>query len=59
MRGPWINPAPNVTRNTDNHHFGWRFEVVDCEIRVNTTYSEVRDADTDGFMSSKPIICDR
>ena len=56
--GPWIKPAPNVASPTPKiiifvGSLKWYTEEI---IAVKTTYREVKNADTEGSMSSSPII---
>ena len=57
--GPSMNPAPIVARPTPNIiiRVGFLSLILTDKIAVNTTYNEVRKAETDGFTDSIPIIC--
>ena len=57
--GPSINPAPNVARATPTIIIlvGFLSLIFIDRIAVNTTYSEVKNADTEGLTVFIPIIC--
>ena len=54
-----MNPAPKVVKRTPKRRAFVGFDLANTMVikAVKTTYRDVKKADTDGVMSSRPIIC--